>query len=97
MNEPIKYKLKHPIEIRNKESGAIIDTITELTLHRPKGKILKSIDKISGEGTAALAVFAAIAGVPPSVMDEIDMEDLADLQEVGAPFLASFQRMAGKS
>ena len=97
MNEPIKYTLKHPIEIRNKETGALLQTITELTLHRPKGKVLKAIDKISGEGSAALAIFAAIACVPPSVMDEIDMEDLAMLQEVGAPFLKSFQRMAGKS
>lgn len=96
MSEPIKYTLKHPIEIRSKETGALLETITELTLHRPKGKVLKAIDKITGEGSAALAIFAAIAGVPPSVMDEIDMEDLAELQEVGAPFLASFQRMAGK-
>jgi hypothetical protein len=97
MTEPIVYKLKHPIDIRSKETGAVIETITEFTLHRPKGKVLKVVDKISGEGSAALAIFAAIAGVPPSVMDEIDMEDLADLQEVGAPFLDSFQRMAGKS
>jgi hypothetical protein len=96
MSEPITFKLKHPIDIRNKETGAIIETITEFTLHRPKGKVLKAVDKVTGEGSAALAVFAAIAGVPPSVMDEIDMEDLAELQEVGAPFLASFQRMAGK-
>lgn len=97
MSAQTVYKLKHPIEIRNKETGAIIETVTEFTLQRPKGKILKSIDRVTGEGSAALAIFAAIAGVPPSVMDEIDLEDLAGMQEVSADFLEYFQRMAGRS
>jgi hypothetical protein len=97
MSEPTIYKLKHPIEIRSKESGAVIETVTEFTLQRPKGKILKAIDKVSGEGSAALAIFAAIAGVPPSVIDEVDLEDLAGMQEVGSDFLEYFRRMAGKS
>lgn len=97
MSEPTIYKLKHPIEIRSKETGAIIETVTEFNLQRPKGKVLKAIDKVTGEGSAALAIFAAIAGVPPSVMDEADLEDLAGMQEVGADFLGYFQRMAGRS
>lgn len=82
MTQPIVRKLKHPIEIRAKETGEIVETITELTFTRPKGKHLKAMDRAEGETGKTLALLAAITGHPPSVMDQLDGEDLASFEEL---------------
>lgn len=76
------YKLKHPIELRNKETGAVTETITEFTIRRPKGKQLKAMDRADGEVGRTLALMAAVCDQPPSVMDQLDVEDFAALGEV---------------
>lgn len=94
--EPIIFKLKYPIERRNKD-GELVETITEFTIRKPRGKVFKAVDGAAGEGSATLAMLAGLAGVPKSVMDEIDLEDMADFMEVCDPFLVLFRRMDGKS
>lgn len=78
-NQIVKeYPLKEPIEIVNKD-GDTVETITVLKLRKPKGKILKQMDKVQGEVAKALALIAAMAGVPPSTMDELGPEDFNEL------------------
>ncbi len=85
MNDNI-YKLKYPIEIRDKESGAVIDTITTLTLTRPKGKHLKAMDRAEGDVARTLALVGAVSGQPPAVMDLLDSADFAGLTEIVEDF-----------
>ncbi len=89
------YKLKHPIELRNTE-GQVIDTITDLTLVRPKGKHLKAMDKAQGEVGQTLALIGAVANQPPTVMDLLDGEDFADLGEIVEGFFGG-RRRTGKT
>lgn len=79
------YPLKESIDIRNKD-GEIVETITELKLRKPKGKILKAMDKAQGDVGKSLALIAAMAGLPPSTMDELGPSDFAELGE----FIAGF-------
>lgn len=77
------YKLKHPIEIRDKESGDIKETITELTLvPRAKGKHLKAMDRAEGETGKTLALIGAVTNQPPAVMDLMDAEDVIVLGDM---------------
>lgn len=82
MSEVVKtHPLKEPIDIRNKD-GELVETITELKLRKPKGKILKALDRAEGEVGKTLALIAAMAGLPPSTMDELGPQDFVDLGEV---------------
>lgn len=81
MSNTVAYDLKHPIERRGKD-GEIIDTITRFELQRPKGKHLKATDKVQGDAAKTLALIAAAAGQPASVMDELDIEDFTELGKI---------------
>lgn len=94
MSEPIVYALKHPIDIRNKE-GEAIETITSLTLVRPKGRQLKAMDRAEGEVGKTIALVCAIAGLPPSAGDLLDGEDIADLGEILAGFFGGRRPTGG--
>ena len=96
MNENT-YKLKYPIELRDKETGAVTETITTLQLVRPKGKHLKAMDKASGEVSQTLALIGAISNQPPSVIDLLDGEDVAGLGEIVAGFFGGRQPTGKKS
>lgn len=63
-------------------------TITDLRLPKKiKGKHMKAMDKASGEISQALALVAALAGVPAHAMDELDSRDLDLVQVLIGPFL----------
>lgn len=63
-------------------------TITDLRLPKKiKGKHMKAMDKASGEISQALALVAALAGVPAHSMDELDSRDLDLVQVLIGPFL----------
>lgn len=86
----IVYDLKHPIEIKSAKDGHVIETISQFTLKRPKGKHLKATDRVQGDAAKTLALIAACAEIPPSVTDELDLEDFTALGEIvegfsGAP------------
>lgn len=90
------YKLKHPIELRDKESGAVTETIADIVLTRPKGKHLKAMDKVQGDVAQTLALIAAVANQPPTVMDLLDAEDFAELGEIVSGFFGG-RRPTGKT
>lgn len=92
MTEPIVYTLKHPIELRAADSGAITETLRELTLRRPKGKQLKAMDRAEGEVGKTLALIGACAGQPPSTMDLLDGEDFTALGEMLEDFFGGLRR-----
>ncbi len=91
------YKLKHPIELRDKESGEVIETITQLTIQRPKGKHLKAMDKAQGDVARTLALIGAVANQPPSVMDLLDGEDFAGMSEIVEDFFGGRRPTGGTS
>ncbi|EMQ6642058.1 phage tail assembly protein [Pseudomonas aeruginosa] len=63
-------------------------TLTELRLaKRVKGKHMKAMDKATGEISQALALVAALSGVPAHAMDDLDARDLDLVQVLIAPFL----------
>ncbi|MDI5994407.1 phage tail assembly protein [Pseudomonas sp. MDMC216] len=77
--EPITYK-------HSKLDGE--RTLTELRLvKKVKGKHMKAMDKADGEISQALAMVAALSGVPAHAMDELDARDLDLVQELIGPFL----------
>ena len=77
--EPITYK-------HSKLDGE--RTLTELRLvKKVKGKHMKAMDKATGEISQALALVAALSGVPAHAMDDLDARDLDLVQELIGPFL----------
>ncbi len=68
-------------------------TLTTLTLNKKvKGKHMKAMDKATGEISQALALVAALAGIPAHAMDDLDARDLDLVQLVIRPFLPKSQR-----
>lgn len=83
MNNDNTYKLKYPIELRDKETGEITETITTLTMvPRAKGKHLKAMDRAVGDNAKTLALIGAVTNQPPPVIELMDAEDVIDLGEV---------------
>ncbi|WP_028574357.1 phage tail assembly protein [Desulfonatronovibrio hydrogenovorans] len=68
-------------------------TLEELRLPKSvKGKHMKKMDQAPGEMGKSMALLAALAGLPPTAIDEMDSRDVADALEVIKPFLpASLQ------
>jgi hypothetical protein len=96
MSAATVYKLKHPLELRN-AAGEVTETITELQLHRLKGKDMRAMDSAKGNGSAMLAMVAASARIPPSTVDLMDGEDVTDAGMVVAGFLGGFLATGEKS
>lgn len=86
MNGSVTYTLKHPVELRNAESGEVAEVIKTLTLVRPRGKHMKAMDGAKGEMGKTLALLSAISAQPPSTMDLLDGEDLTKLGEIVQDF-----------
>lgn len=86
MTEPVVYTLKHPLELRDGD-GAVTQTIVTLNLRRLKGRDLKKLDAAPGNGSALLALVAASADLPPSVLELMDGEDVTDAGAVVGGFL----------
>lgn len=78
------HTLKHPIELKNPE-GAVIETIKEITIQRPKGKHFRAM-KAEGKVAMSMELLGACAGLPPSTVDLIDAEDLVPLMEIVGGF-----------
>lgn len=72
-------KLKHPI----KDDG---ETISELTLPRPKVKHLKAMDMGEGEVEKASLLIASLSGVSIHVIEQLDAEDFAAVSNEVAGF-----------
>lgn len=72
-------KLKEPIQ-----HGS--DTITELTLRKPKAKDFRKLPLEPNFGDI-LDLIARLAGQPPSVIDEMAAEDLTEVADHVAGFM----------
>lgn len=78
---PIKHTLAVPIEVRNLQTGDVIDTVAELTMHWPKGRELRAMDGAKGEMGKTLALIGACCRLPPAQMDLMDPDDIAELSD----------------
>ena len=88
-----KKKARKPKSITVKLSEPIDwgeDTITEITLTRPKAK---HIEHLSGNPTMKelLGIAQKISGHPPALIKDLDAEDAMSLVEVVGDFLDSGQ------
>lgn len=81
-------KLKYPYKYGQEE-------ITEITLRRPKGKDLRKLPAAMDTGDI-LNLAAALSGHAPSVIDEMDAEDVVEVIEAVSDFLPG-SRPTGKS
>lgn len=83
--------LSEPITIAGK-------TITQLTVHKPKAKILRGIkfsyDGIDGD--TLLDIAAKLTGELPAVIDELGAEDIMNLVNAASDFFPQLKTMAGK-
>lgn len=67
------------------------ETITELKITRPKGKHLRSMPMDPNVGDF-LDLAGKLTGYPPSVMDELDAEDVTQVAEAVEAFLDGGQK-----
>lgn len=86
MSQPVVYKLKHPVELRNAQ-GEVVEKLLELQLRRLKGRDMRALDKAAGNGSALLALVSVSASLPPSTVDQLDGEDVTDAGAIVAGFL----------
>lgn len=87
MSETIK--LEFPLTFEGK-------SITEISLRRPLVRDLRALDKArkddAGELAHGIAMISQLAGLPVSVLDEMDAGDFATVSDV----LAGFMRLDGR-
>lgn len=75
------YSLKHPIDRRN-SSGEVIETVTEVTVRRAKGKDLRVMDRFQDQPSAlALKMIEQLTELTQSDVDNLDAEDVEGLGE----------------
>lgn len=89
------HQLKHPIEIKN-AAGEVVETISSITLNRLKGRDAR---KITTKEPMAMTVqmIGLSAGLPPSTMDLMDMEDIIGAAEVAVDFFGNSLLTGAKS
>jgi len=100
MDEKI-IELKYPIPVP-KEGGGIVE-VSQLKLGRLKAKHLRALPKDfeeregKVEPAELIPLIAAIADLPESSVDELDLEDLMTFAEDLESFLGEFLPGGGKS
>lgn len=80
--------LRHPV----RHGGNVID---HLELRRPKGRELKKWAKLAQRDKSAVDfdALAVLSGHTPNVIDELDIDDVADALEVVGYFFERYQRV----
>ncbi len=74
--------LKRPVTVDG-------DVLAQLALRRPKVRDMLAADKATGsDAEKEVRVFANLCEVAPSVIEELDMADYAQLQESYQDFLS---------
>lgn len=86
--EPVTIKLQKPVH-----HGS--ETISELVVQRPKAKHLRMLPAQPKTGDV-LDLAAKLCGQPPSVIDELEMEDTSALLEVVGNFMEPGQKIGNK-
>lgn len=97
--EPIVYTLKHPVETHFRPKGGEerIETLTEVTMRRPKARDLRVMDRYPGKVAQALALIQTLSGLNPAQVDELDAEDVTGLSEIVGDFLPDTPTTGGTS
>ncbi|HXG47685.1 MAG TPA: phage tail assembly protein [Methylomirabilota bacterium] len=72
MSQEKVFKLKEPLQANG-------ETITELKLKKPKAKALRAFDRAQGDIAGSFELISDLAGIPPSAVDELDVEDIAEI------------------
>jgi hypothetical protein len=83
----VVYKLEFPIEYGS-------ETITHLTLRRPRGKDLRLIRE--GGMAETLDLIARLAGQTKPVVDELDADDVEEVSKIIKGFTRSGQATGGE-
>ncbi len=83
MTNPQKFTLKYPVTFGS-------ETITEVTVRRPKGKDLRGIKDVQSTDGMILMI-ARLIERETAVVHEMDAEDLMAIGEVVAGFLGLSQ------
>lgn len=76
-----KFTLKHPIQFGS-------ETVTELDLRAPKARDFRKMPMQPTMGDI-MDLIAALSGRPPSVVDEMHVEDLAEVANAVAGFFGT--------
>ena len=80
--------LKHPITTTFRSSaGEREETVTEVTVRRPKAKDLRVVDAATGEVAQAIALMAQLTTLTVAQIDDLDVEDFAALGKVIEGFM----------
>lgn len=82
-------KLKDPIQFGS-------ETISELVLQKPKAKHFRALPTQPDTGDI-LNLAGKLCGQPPSVIDELSIEDMAAVMEAVSDFLPSSLATGSKS
>lgn len=91
MSEKITVTLSDPVEYQGK-------AYADLTFRRLKVKDLVAADLVDGDVRKSLALFASSAGVPIGVLEELGVDDFAEVSEQIKPLLGkSAERLLGKA
>ncbi len=79
--DPITVTLKYPVttRLRGADAETREETVTSVTVRRPKGRDLKAMDKHAGKNAQMLALIAAVTGLRADQVDEMDGEDITTL------------------
>lgn len=76
----MRYKLKTPVELGT-------ETLTEVTVQKPKGKHLKKMPLSPETFEDLLPVAAALLGQPTAFFDQLAPEDYLEIQKIVFDFL----------
>ncbi len=86
-----KLTLMEPIQRVSKQTGQVVDSITEITLRRPKlGDLVAAMDAAGSKassGSMTLQLAARLSGIPAAELEELGMEDGQALLELVAGFM----------
>lgn len=82
----ITVPLEEPVEIAA-DGETAPRRFTELTLRRMKARDALVADGEQNQTRAGYMLFAALAGVPVAVIEELDMDDLAAVGEAAAELM----------
>lgn len=93
--DPITVKLDEPVTIG---SGDKAKTYAEITFtHKAKGRDFAAGDLVKGNTNRSYAIFASMAGVPITVFQEMDADDLTKVSLAAVPLFGERAKKAAKA
>lgn len=83
--------LLEPIQRISKQTGQVVDSITVITLRRPKlGDLVAAMDGAGAKaspGSMTLHLASRLSGIPAAELEDLGIEDGAALMELVADFM----------